>query len=403
MRISRVHVASVGFVVVVGGLVAVALRPQTETVELATVTRGPLQVTIEEEGRTRVHDRFLVSAPVAGRVLRVALEPGDAVRRGDIVARLQPEMAPLLDARARAEAEAAVHTAKAVLGGARAEEARAGAALAHAQRERKRSGELSAEGLISTQELDARDAEVRVLTDAAQAAAYSVKAAEADLHRAEARLTPGPGRPSGGTVDVRSPSTGVVLRRLRESESVVPAGEPLLEIGDAAQLEVVVDLLSTDAARVTPGARAAIDQPGAAPLAARVRRVEPAGFTKVSALGVEEQRVNVILDLDAPIGAGTLGDAYRVDVRIVVWESPNTLIVPATALFRDGEQWATYAVADGRARRTVIQIGHHGGRTVEMAGGLDAGARVIVHPGDRIAHGVRVVERVVKDAAERGQ
>ncbi len=399
MRLTRMHVTVAGFAVIVGGLVALALRPRTETVDLATVARGPLQVTIDDEGRTRVHDRFVVSAPVAGRVLRLALEPGDRVKRGDVVARLQPEMAPLLDARARAEAEAAVNTARAVVGRARAEEARAAAALAHAQRERKRSGDLSAEGLVSAQELEARDAEVRVLTDAAKAAAFSVQAAEADLHRAEARLTPAPGRRPGATIDVRAPSTGVVLRRLRESESVVPAGDPLIEIGDAARLEVVVDLLSSDAARVTPGAPAIIEQPGSPPFTAKVQRVEPAGFTKISALGVEEQRVNVILDLDVPAGAGTLGDAYRVDVRIVVWETASALLVPATALFRDGDRWATYTVADGRARRTVVEIGHQGGRHVEVLSGLTEGEIVVVHPGDRIADGVRVAARAV----ERGQ
>ena len=393
MHITRLHLTTVGLAVVVVGLVAVALRPGTETVDLATVARGPLQVTVDDEGRTRVHDRFVVSAPVAGRVLRLALEPGDRVKRGDVIARLRPEMAPLLDARARAEAEAAINTAKAVLGGARAEEAQSAAALAHAQRERKRSGDLSAEGLISTQELEARDAEARLLTDAAKAATFAVEAAEADLHRAEARLAPAPIRLSGAPIDVRSPSTGVVLRRLRESESTVPAGDPLLEIGDFSRLEIVVDLLSSDAARVTPGARATVEQPGASPLTAKVQRIEPAGFTKVSALGVEEQRVNVIVELDGAAGTGTLGDAYRVDVRIVVWETASTLVVPATALFREGDRWATFTIADGRARRTAVEIGHRGGRQVEVLGGLAAGAQVVLHPGDRIADGVRVAER----------
>lgn len=393
MRLTRVHVAIAGVVLVVGGLVAVGLRPTTETVDLATVVKGPLQVTIDDEGRTRVRDRFVISAPAAGRVLRLALAPGDRVKRGDVVARIQPEMAPLLDVRSRAEAEAAITTARAVVGRARAEAARAAEALAHAEREQKRTSELSREGLAPTQEREAREAEVRLAADAAKAATFSVEAAEADLRRAEARLTPTVAR-QGAAIEVRAPATGVVLRRLRESESVVPAGDPLLELGDPSRLEVVVDLLSADAARVAAGARATIEQPGSEPMAATVRLVEPAGFTKVSALGVEEQRVNVILDFTQADAARSLGDAYRVDVRIVVWETDSTLTVPATALFRVGNQWAAYAVtAEGTVQRTAVQVGQHGGRQVQVLSGLAEGTRVVLHPSDRIADGVRVAER----------
>lgn len=393
MRLTRVHIAVAGLTLAVAGLVAVALRPAIEPVDLGTVVRGPLQVTIEDEGRTRVRDRFIVSAPAAGRVLRLTLQPGDRVRRGDVVARLQPELAPLLDARARAEAEAAVTTARAVVGRARAEAARAAEALAHAERERKRSGELAREGLAPAQEVEAREAEMRLAADAARAATFSVEAAQADLGRAEARLRPVAAR-QAAALDVRAPATGVVLRRVRESESVVPAGEPLLEIGDASKLEVVVDLLSTDATRVTAGTRATVEQPGLAPLPARVRLVEPSGFTKVSALGVEEQRVNVILDFEPGAAIGTLGDAFRVDVRLVVWETASTLVVPATALFRTGDQWAAYvATADGRARRVTVEIGQHGGRTVQVLGGLTEGTQVVVHPSDRVTDGVRIAPR----------
>lgn len=385
-------VTMLGGVVLVGGLLAVGLWPRTEPVDVATVAQGPLMVTVEDEGRTRVHDRFLVSAPVAGRVLRLTLDPGDAVTKGQIVARIQPEMPRLLDERTRAEADAAVRAAEASLGRAQAEQARADAALMHAQRERKRAAELRAEGLVSAQEFEAREADVRTLTEAAGAAAFSVHAAQADLRRARATLTPA-GTPAGAAVDVRAPASGVVLRRTRESESVVPAGDALLEIGDPGKLEVVVDLLSADAARVRPGAKAFIEAPGgsatpASALPATVRRVEPSGFTKVSALGVEEQRVNVILDLAAP--SSGFGDAYRVDVRIVLWETARTLTMPATALFRNGEAWATYTVREGRARLTPVTIGHHGGRTVEVTGGVAEGATVIVHPSDRITDGTRV-------------
>jgi HlyD family secretion protein len=308
-----------------GTVLALAFWPETVGVDAATVTRGPLVVTVDEAGRTRVRDRFVISAPVSGRVLRIELEPGDSVQRGDIVARVDAGPSPLLDARAREEAQAAVNRAHAALGGARAERQRAHAALAQAERELERASRLTAGGALPAQERDARETEVRLARDSAATAAYAVEAAEAELRRAEARLGPGRSRGAGGVVAVRAPASGVILRRLRESESIVPAGEPLVEIGDPAQLEIVADLLSTDAVRIRMGARALVEQWGSDNgLEAAVSRIEPSGFTKVSALGVEEQRVNVVLDLTDPGGEdGVLGDAYRVDVRIVVWEAPE--------------------------------------------------------------------------------
>jgi HlyD family secretion protein len=375
-----------------GALLAIALWPRTLDVDVATVARGPLVVTIDEEGRTRVRDRFIVSAPVSGRVLRIGLEPGDAVARGQVMARMQPESPPLLDVRARAEAEAAVAGAEAVLGRARAEEQRARAAEAQARRELDRSRKLVAGGAMPARESDVLEDEVRLAGEAVTAAAFAARAAEAELERARTRIA----RPSvatgAGTVAVRSPVDGVVLRRLRESESIVAAGESLLEVGDPRRLEIVVDLLSTDAVRVKAGARAMIEQWGGegADFGAAVRRVEPAGFTKLSALGVEEQRVNVILE---PLGApadGPLGDAYRVDVRIVLWEAPDVLKVPTSALFREGDQWAVYGVRDGRARRTIVALGHQTPREAEVTEGLSEGDQVIVHPGDLVLDGTRV-------------
>lgn len=379
-------------VAAVGALLAMALWPETLEVDVAAVSRGALVVTVDEEGRTRVRDRFVVSAPVTGRVLRIELEPGDRVTRGDVVARIQAETPPLLDVRTRAEAQAAVDGARAALGRARAEEQRAGAALALAQRELARTRRLAAGGVLPTQELDAREAEARLAEEAANAEAFVVRAASAELQRAEARLVPPSPRATGGIVAVRAPSDGVILRRLRQSESVVPAGEPLVEIGDPARLEIVADLLSTDAVRVREGARAMVEQWGEnLPLDATVRRIEPAGFTKVSALGVEEQRVNVILDLADSAGEdAVLGDSYRVELRIVVWEAPDVLKVPTSALFREGDEWAVYVVSDGRARRTVIDVGGQTGREAEVVAGLSEGARVIVHPGDAIRDGTRV-------------
>ena len=380
---------------VVGTLLAVALWPATVLVEVAEVTRGPLVVTVDEGGMTRVRDRFVVSAPVFGRVLRIELEPGDMVRHGDVVARVRAEAPPLLDARTRAEAEAAIESGKAAIGRARAEEQRARAALAQAQRERARVRELEKSGLTTQQEIDARASAVEATLESVNAATFAVQAALSELQRAEARLTPSTLETVGRVVTVGSPADGVVLRRLRESESIVPAGEPLLDIGDPRRMEIVADLLSTDAVRVKPGARALIEQWGGdKPLDARVRRIEPAGFTKISALGVEEQRVNVLLDFVEPAASlAALGDGYRVEVRVVIWEAPDVLKVPTGALFREGEKWAVYVVEGGRARRRLVELGHQTGTEAEVTSGVADGARVILHPGDMLADGVRVKER----------
>jgi len=382
-------------ILIVGGLLAVALWPSPVEVEVATASSGPLIVTVDEEGRTRVRDRFVVSAPVTGRVLRIELEPGDRVKRGDVVARVQPEAPPLLDVRTRAEAQATVEAALAAVGRARAEEQRAAAVLAQAETELARTRRLVAGGVLPAQQQDSREAEVRQAQEASRAAAFAVRAAGADLERAESRLAAPSPRTGNGAMAVRAPADGVILRRLRESESVVPAGEPLVEIGDPAQLEIVADLLSSDAVRIREGSRAMVEHSvDRAALDATVRRIEPAGFTKVSALGVEEQRVNVILDPVSPRdGDVVLGDGYRVDVRIVVWEAPSVLKVPTSALFRQGDDWAVYVVRDGRARRTRIDIGHQTGREAEVIRGLSQDDRVIVHPGDLVADGIRVIER----------
>lgn len=384
---------------IVGGLLAVALWPVREPVDVAAVTRGPMAVTVDEEGRTRIRRRFVVSAPTGGRVLRIELEPGDRVRRGEVVARIQPDLPALLDERTRGEARAAVAAARAALGRARAEDARTRAALAQADRDLAQSRRLVAAGAVADQELEVRETEARIAGEAARAATFAVGVATAELQRAEARLAP-PTPAAGGAIAVTAPVDGVILRRLRESESAVPAGEPLVEIGDPRALEIVADLLSTDAVRVKPGAAASIEQWGRDdPLRARVRLVEPSGFTRVSALGVEEQRVNVVLDLiDADDRSAALGDGYRVELRIVTWEAAGVIRAPTSALVRDGARWAVYEAVGGRARRTHVEIGQRNGAEAEVRAGLSEGARVIVHPGDRIADGVRVRERRREDA-----
>jgi HlyD family secretion protein len=378
----------------VGGLLALALWPSTVAVDLGAVRRGPLVVTIDGEGQTRVRERYLLSAPVAGRVMRIDLEPGDEVTRGQVVARVRPEPPALLDARTRAEAQAGVESARAQLGRARAEAQRTRALLAQIEREVTRLRQLAGSRVVAPQELEVKEAECRAAEDAARAAEFAAAAAQSEVQRAEVRVTPAPAD-RGGLVVVRAPTAGRVLKRLRESESVVPAGEPLLEIGDPARLEVVSDLLSTDAVRIRPGARATIEQwGGRQPLEGRVRRIEPAGFTKISALGVEEQRVNVVIDVVDPAAAwAALGDAYRVEVRVVIWEAASVLKVPTGALFRDGEKWAVYVVDNDRARRAIVEIGHQTGQEAEVTSGLAEGSRVIMHPGDTLAAGARVIER----------
>jgi HlyD family secretion protein len=379
----------------VAALLGVALWPRATVVDAATATRGPLLVTVDEEGVTRVRERFIVSSPVAGRVLRIELEPGDRVKSGQPVALVRAEAAPLLDERARAEASAAVESARAALGRARAEEQRARATVAQRHRELARVRELAESQVISAQELDTHEAEGAVAEESVHAATFAVQAAASELQRAEARLIPTNAQTRGRVVTVNSPASGVVLKRIRESESMVPAGEPLLEIGDARRLEIVSDLLSTDAVRVKPASRAIIEQWGGDdPLRATVRRIEPSGFTKISALGVEEQRVNVILDFENQSAAcAALGDAYRVEVRIVLWEGHDVVKIPTSALFRHAQEWAVYRIVEGRARRTSVEVGHQTGQDAEIVTGVSAGDRVIVHPPDTLTHGARVRSR----------
>jgi HlyD family secretion protein len=395
MHRALLNIRLIAGLIAIAALLAVALWPRPAVVDLATTTRGPLLVTVDEEGVTRVRERFVVSSPVAGRVLRIELDPGDRVERGQSVALVRAEAAPLLDDRARAEARAAVESARAALGRARAEEQRARATVAQRHRELARVRELAASEVVSAQQLDTHEAESKVAEESVNAATFAVQTATYELERAQARLMPTNTQARGRVVTVNSPADGVVLKRIRESESMVPAGEPLLEIGDAMRLEIVSDLLSTDAVRVKPASRAIIEQWGGDhQLYATVRRIEPSGFTKISALGVEEQRVNVILDFDDPSAAcAALGDAYRLEVRIVVWEGRDVVKVPTSALFRDDRQWAVYRVVEGRAQRTPVEVGHQTGQEAEIVTGVAVGDRVIVHPGDALKHGARVRSR----------
>ena len=388
------HVRLAATVVVVLAIGAVALWPEAMDVDVAPVEQGPMQVTIDEEGETRVRERFVVSAPVTGRLQRIALEPGDPVVRGQtVVARLMPVESPLINPRTSAELTAAVDAARAAVGQAQAERARAAAGLDRARSTLERQQRLVEAGVIARDDLEASETAVKTAEEALRAAEFTVARVEYELQLASARLDAPTA--AGRSVDIVAPVDGVVLRRLRESEAVVPAGEPLVEIGDPGRLEVVADLLSTDAVRVSPGAPVLIEQWGGGyPLEGRVRRVEPSGFVKISALGVEEQRVNIVVDfVDVAAAAQKLGDGYRVEVRVVVWREDDVLKVPVGSLFRRGDEWAVFVVEEDRARLQAVQLGQRNEIEGQVTNGLSPGQTVVVHPPDILADGIRITIR----------
>ncbi|MCC7009544.1 MAG: HlyD family efflux transporter periplasmic adaptor subunit [Acidobacteria bacterium] len=383
-------------VLLVGGLLAVAMWPRAIPVEMTQATEGPLVVTLDEDGRTRVRDRFVLTAPVAGELLRVSLRPGDRVERGKTTLAVLRAAAPVpLDVRTRAEAEAAVRAAEAAVSRLTAERARAEAAVVPLADRVRRSLALATAGALASEVLEAQAAELRVAEEAVKAAEFAVAQAQQELNAARARLAvPPPGGSAREWVLV-APVSGTVLVRHHESQSVVPAGEPILEIGDVGRLEIVADLLSADAIKVRPGAAVVIDQwGGQGTLGGRVDRVEPSGFTKLSALGVEEQRVNVIIDFDrSSEQAKLIGDNYRVEVRIVIWQSESVLRVPPAALFRRGAEWAVFAVQDGVARERTVEIGERNADHAQVLDGLVEGDTVVIYPPDTLADGMTVVRR----------
>ena len=383
----------IGSVLVVAAIVAVAMWPQSMEVSIVRAERGAMQVTVDEDGETRVRDRFLVTAPVSGRVHRIEIEPGDKVVRGKtVLARITPAESPLLDPRTRGELQAAVEAATASVGQARAERQRAVTALERARSTLRRQQELMKAGAIASDDLEAAETAVASAEDAVRAAEFSERRTEGELQLARARLS-APSA-SGRSVDVLAPIDGTILKRLRESEGVVPVGEPLLEIGEPGRMEIVADLLSTDAVRVSPGAEVLVEQWGGGhTLHGRVRRVEPSGFMKVSALGVEEQRVNVVIDFADPSEAARLGDGYRVEVRIVLWKDDDVLKVPVGGLFRQGEGWAVFVVDEGRVRRQTVQLGQRNENDGQITSGLEAGATIVLHPPDTLTDGTRVTVR----------
>ena len=384
MKLTRKHLLWIAGLGAAAALALVAFRPSILQIETAAATRGPLRVTLDEEGRTRVRERYAVVAPVTGRVARIELQVGDSVARGAVVARMSP--APL-DPRGREQAQAVVRAAEDARRAADAAVEQARAVRAQARRNRERAAALAAQQLISP--ADREQAFLAETTAVYALAAVESRAAAAAHEVEQARavlLAAGP----GSTIALRSPVCGNVLAVPERSERVVAAGTPLVEVGDCSRLEAVVDILTTDAADVRVGALMLVDpwNDERPRLEARVRRVEPAAFTKVSALGVEEQRVNVVADfVSRPDG---LGDGFRIEARIVLWESTNVLKVPSSALFRSGERWAVFVVEEGRARLRAVEMGHRNPSEVEIRSGLTAGEVVVRHPSDRVADGVRV-------------
>jgi HlyD family secretion protein len=358
---------------------------------------GPLLVTVDEDGRTRVKDRYTVSAPLLANLARIELTPGDVVQPGAVLARLVPLQPPLLDARTRAQAQANVAASTAARSQAQAAVKRLQTALEFAERAAQRQRQLIDSGATATSALERADLEERSLREELASAQFGERVAEHNLQQAQAAF----GRLHGAQdqqseqLELTSPVAGRVLRVFQQSEGAVQPATPLLEVGDPGALEIVVDVLTSDAVHIRPGAKAWIERwGGEQALRAHVRVVEPSAFSRISALGVEEQRVNVVLDLDEPRAAwASLGDGYQVEARIAVWEAVDVLTVPASAVFRRGQDWALFEVQDGIARITPIAIGKRNPERVEVQRGLRAGDWVVSYPGERVADGLRVTAR----------
>ena len=374
-----------------------ALWPKPVPVETAQVARHDIEITVEEEGKSRIRDVFTVSAPTGGQMLRVNLDAGDPVVKGmTVVASIKPADPALLDARTRRVAEASVESARAAVDLAVAVVRQAEAQLAFLNGELERAKTLVTRGTISERAYQKAQLDAETAAAALESAKASLMVQRRELERAEAALTESGANGSATCcVDVRAPVSVRVLRVMIESEQVVQAGTPLLQIGDPADLEIVADLLSRDAVQIKPGAAAIIDGWGGKALKAKVKRIDPSATTKISALGIEEQRVQAVLTLDdEPDLRAGLGDGFRVIVRISLWKGDGLVAIPIGALFRQGAEWAAYAIKDGKAELKTLQLGARNGEFAEVTSGLSEGEKVILHPSDQVADGVRVnVER----------
>jgi HlyD family secretion protein len=387
MKIQRKHVLIGAGIVVIGSLAFWALRPQAATVQTDSVDRGPLRVTVDEDGETRVRERYTASAPVTGRMERLTCEAGDSVSAGEVLARIFP--LPLDTRSGRAAAER-LEVAEANATAARAREELAEAQWAEARRALERLERVDAQvaGAVAEQRLDRSRTAERLANLALEEARAGVTAALHELEAARTALL-GSGGAEGEPTRVRAPVSGRVLRVYEECERVVTAGAPIVEVGDPRELEVVVDVLTEDAALLRAGAPAyVVPGPSADTVTGVIDRIEPSAFTKVSPLGVEEQRVNVVVRFDD--GEVVLGDRYRVAVALVAWEAEDVLRVPVSALFREGNAWAVFVVEGGRATHRMLSIGERNRRHAVVEEGLGEGEEVILYPSDAVEDGMRV-------------
>jgi HlyD family secretion protein len=368
-------------------------------VDLARIEREPFQVTVDEEGVARIRDVYIVSAPIGGLVQRSALKVGDGVEKDKtVIAAIRSTAPALLDERNRRAAEAAVKIAEAALALSQANLIRTKAELQFSQSERERAERLAQRGIVPERTLEQATADMRARAAVVASSEAEIAMRLREMEQARANLieptSAGVTVQPNCCVNVMAPVSGAVIRLVTESEAVVAPGMALAELGDPRDLEIVVEYLSSDAVHVTEGADALVENWGGKPLRARVRRIEPAGFEKVSALGIAEQRVLVRLDLlGTPVDWSRLGHEYRVFVRCVVWKADAALTIPLSALFRRGEEWAVFKAVNGRASLRTVVLGERNLRHAVVESGLSPGDRVITHPGDRIADGVRVVER----------
>ncbi len=382
--------------IVILGIVAIAIwafLPKPVAVQLATVTHGSFQQIIEEDGKTRVRERYVVSAPLMGKLQRINLKAGDPIQANQVIAAIVPSAPALLDVRSAAELKARADAAQAHQAAAATTVARAQAALDKSRTDLTRAKALAAIRSISLAQLEDAELAVKLNGKELEASQYGAIAAQHDVATARAALMQSSNSAAAGKAwQIISPVTGKVLKVNQESESIVTMGAPLVEIGNSEDLEIVVDVLSSDATLIKPGAIVDIRDGGqAASLQGRVRRIEPSAFTKISALGVEEQRVNVIIDLTSPAALWkNLGDGYKVDVKIIVFSTDNATKVPVSALFRNGEQWAVFVAEAGRAKLRQVQIARRSGLEAMLVKGLQPGEKVIIYPGDMIKPDVRI-------------
>jgi HlyD family secretion protein len=397
MRISGNQVGVASGLLAGAALIVWFLIPSPVAVETAQVTMGTFVASVDEDGKTRVRERYVVGAPLSGRLSRIRFKVGDLIQVDEVVGTITPSPAPLMDSRTRREVEERVGAAEANLERAKAVVQRAQAQNDQAKTEFARTRTLAQQGAATAQALERAELAVRLADRELRAAEFQDHAAEHEISQFRALLaryeSDSSGQPESWSV--AAPIAGVVLKVAQESETIVQPGTPLLELGDARNLEIIVDVLSTDAVEIRPGADVTIDHwGGVGKLKGQVRRVEPAAFTKISTLGVEEQRVNVLIDiLSPPEEWARLGDAYQVDVQITVFELEQAIIIPAGALFRRGERWQTYAVKDGRAELRRVELLRRSGRLAAVASGVATGEQVIVYPSDRIEPGIRVAQR----------